>query len=537
MKKYILFLIVLTASFSCDTDKVINDFSLGIKPELMEYTAMIEIFDIADTAIIPSNILLSVESDNADNIYEGSGISTLDVIDGKIQIGLHPRANPESGEDAVVVSLLVTADGYLNRRETIIFSVGEEQQLLSIAMVNTTSPPQGVSFKTETTNLVNDELPANFNLEVTPGQGSNVGMTIDLPQGTQFLDAANNLISGSDLDMQIGQFDPSSETALQAFPGGFSPDSIVLADGTAESGSFVTAGYTTMNMSVNGTAVKNFSNPITVTMDLAAGALNPSTGSPVALGDSVPVWSYDETDGIWEYETTGIAIQGPNSLQVSYQTTHLSFWNLDFYGTRCCGWTWTRVGRRWTRSYNPCAEMTINMPGWGNTREWFLFKVVIAGTNQPVSRYASRSRRVYDGAKIRYYNTPSFPVQVKAYDRRNGALVGQTAPISLCSGSPTMTLNANPPFSVSLDITGVCEDSPNVLIRPYFYVYFKKPNESYYRYLTYVYSGTASTTRLELGQTYNFRTYIGGQIIDKTETVTQANYSYQVELGNYCNNF
>lgn len=537
MKKILIAFFSLLLLAGCNIDKAVNDFSLGIKPELMSQSAMIEIFDVADTALIPENIVLTIESDNADDVFEGSGVSTLEVVEGKIQIGLHPRANPINDEDAVEVALLVTADGYLNHRETIIFTTQEPQQLVSIGMVSTANPPQGISFKTENTPLQNDELPANYNLEVSAGVGSAVSMEIDMPQGTQFLDANNNVLSGSDLEMEIGQFDPSSETALSVFPGGFSPDSVTLEDGSAESGSFVTAGYTTMNMSVNGQAVKNFSQPITVTMDLAAGALNPNTGNPIVVGDSVPVWSYDDGSGIWEYETTGIAIQGPNGLQVSYQTTHLSWWNLDFYGQRCCGWRWNRIGWRWRRTYSPCATLNINMPGWENAYDWFLFKVVIAGTNQPVSRYASRRRRVTDGSTISYRNVPSFPVQVKAYDPRTGALVGQTGMISLCSGSQNMNINATPPFTVSLDITGYCDDNPNVLIRPYFYVYYREPGARWWRYLAYVRQGQASTTRLELGKTYEFRTYIGGQVIERTETVTRANYSYQVELGNYCSNF
>ncbi len=536
MKKLLTILIAGLLVISCDTDQVLNDFSLGIKPELMQYSAMVEIFDAADTTLVPANLLITVESNNAEDVYEGSGKSDLSPVDGRIELGLHPRANP-APEAPQNVRLHITADGYLDTYYDINFNVENPRQILSIPMVNRTNPPSGVQFKTESTALQGDSLAANYSTSLGAGPGATVGMEINLPAGTSFLDRNGNPLSGSDLNLDIGQFDPSSESALSAFPGGFAPDSVALADGSASSGNFLTAGFTAMNMSIGGTEVKSFSKPITVTMDLAQGARNPETGSVIALGDSVPVWSFDETEGVWAYETTGVAVQGSNGLQVQYQTTHLSWWNLDFYGSRCCGGQWTRSGFRWVYQYlGPCATLNVNIPGWGSeAQDWFLMKVVYAGTNQPVSRYASRRRLIGDGSTITYRNVPNFPVQIKAFDPRSNALVGQTGSISLCSGNPSITINAPAPTVFTLDLEGYCEDDASITLKPSFYLYYKSPNSNWYRYLGYVRQGSFSTTQVELGQTYDFRAYYNGERYDKTETLNQTDYSFQIEMGNFCN--
>lgn len=536
MKKFVVAVFALALFSACDTDKVIDNFSLGIKPELMQYSAMLDIYDASDSVTIPSNLLITVESDNADDVYEGSGKSDLTPVEGRIEIGLHPRANP-TPNSPVNVRLHITADGYLDTYYDVNIDVNSNRQVLEIPMINRANPPSGVGFKTETTSLQGDSLPNSFQTALTPSAGSSVGMEIDLPEGTSFIDRNGNPISGSDLDMDIGQFDPSSESALSAFPGGFAPDSVSLGDGSASSGNFLTAGFTAMNMSIGGTEVKSFTKPITVKMDLAAGARNPETGTVIALGDSVPVWSFDETEGVWAYETTGVAIQGSNGLQVEYQTTHLSWWNLDFYGTRCCGGQWVRNGFRWTyQNLGPCATLTVNMPGWdAGVKDWFNVKVVYAGTNQPVSRYASRSRFIGDGSTITYRNVPNFPVQVKVYDQTTNNLLGQTQNLSLCSGSPSITVNAPVPTVYTLDIEGFCKDDPSITLRPYFYLYYKPSTSRYYQYLGYVANGSFSTTKVEMNQEYDFRTYYNGQVYEKRETITRTDYSFRIEMGDFCN--
>ena len=62
-------------------------------------------------------------------------------------------------------------------------------------------------------------------------------------------------------------------------------------------------------------------------------------GNVVAIGDEVPIWSYDEDTGKWSYEKVGIVQDldlSDGLYDVVYSLNHLSYWNLDWhYGEKC----------------------------------------------------------------------------------------------------------------------------------------------------------------------------------------------------------
>ncbi len=495
MKKLLSLIFAGLLISACDVNKPIDNFSIGIEPQLMEYSAMIDIFDVADSTA-PANLMISIASNNAEDVYEASGIRDLTTMDGRIEIGLHPRANPLPN-DPVNVRLHITADGYIDVFHNIQFNESTPRQVVPIPMVNRQNPPSGVQFKTENATLQGDSLATPYTATVNPGGGSTVGMQIDLPTGLSFIDRSGNPISGGNLEMQIGQFDPSSEAALTAFPGGFGPDSITLEDGSIGSGNFVTAGFTSLDFSVGGTEVKSFNKPITVTMELASGALNPETGAAMAAGDSIPIWSYDENEGIWTYETTGIVSQGSNGLEVQYQTTHLSSWNLDHYEEGCYS-----------------ANITTNIQGLNaGESEVFDLKMYIAGTKQLISStYGSKTLTLLSGSNIRMSGgVPSFNVDIKAYKANTTDLVGELTNVSLCSGSHTLNINLIQPVVFTLEVDGYCQDNPNTVIRPSFFIFYKKTGSSGRpQILGFVNKGSFTTTLLELNETYDFTVYYGG---------------------------
>jgi hypothetical protein len=55
-------------------------------------------------------------------------------------------------------------------------------------------------------------------------------------------------------------------------------------------------------------------------------------GSPVAVGDTIPLWSLDETTGIWVQEGIGTVVASaasPTGFALSAVVTHFSWWNAD----------------------------------------------------------------------------------------------------------------------------------------------------------------------------------------------------------------
>jgi len=514
----------------CNLDKAVDDFDLRIKPELMAHSAQLNIYDASDEGTIPENIVLSIESENKADVYEVSGVQTFNVVEGKIGIGLHPRANPDP-DDPATITLLVTADGYLDKRVQVSLASDEESQLVEVPMVRVDNPPTGVNFQVNNTGLVGDSLSNNFVIDVPASNGSSTGMEIDMPTGTAFFDEDGNAITGGQLDVQVGHFDNQQESSLATFPGGFSPDSIIDANGNAASGTFVTGGFATIDMSVGGTEVKNFSKPVTVTMDVNANTINPNTGSKVALGDSFPIWSFDQAANIWKYETDGIVRQGSNGLEVAYQITHLSWYNLDFKGVRCCGGQWTRVNRRWNYQYTPCKVLTVNMPGWSaSDNAYFKVRTVYANTNQDVSRFSTKWKKLYDGATLSVRNAPDANVEVIVYDR-SGTEIGRSAVTKLCSGTESFNVNLTPPNRIIFDVEGVCANNQQVSIKPSFWVYYRQTGgPSWFRTLGYLSQGSGSTTLLNIGTEYEFCAYYNGSRVCTTGVVDQNVYNVTLTL-------
>lgn len=56
-------------------------------------------------------------------------------------------------------------------------------------------------------------------------------------------------------------------------------------------------------------------------------------GAPLALGDSMPVWSLDETTGVWNQEGEGtvVASRSATGLALRATVSHFSWWNPDYF--------------------------------------------------------------------------------------------------------------------------------------------------------------------------------------------------------------
>ena len=60
-----------------------------------------------------------------------------------------------------------------------------------------------------------------------------------------------------------------------------------------------------------------------------------NTDTPLKTGDQIPVWSYEIEDNTWQFEKNTTIQEDSGKLSATFTTTHLSWYNLDFYGSRC----------------------------------------------------------------------------------------------------------------------------------------------------------------------------------------------------------
>jgi hypothetical protein len=277
---------------------------------------------------------------------------------------------------------------------------------------------------------------------VTNAEGSNesVGTAkITIPAGTIARDAAGNVASGA-LKLTVTKYANSDVDALAAFPGGFSPNA-VLANGTTATGNFVTGGFAQFNLTDStGKAIKKFDTPIQLTIDLPKTSKNPSTGALLKAGDTYPVWSFDEVSGKWVFEADGQVREktpvNASNFEVVFSSTHLSYWNLDYFGSDSCTGT-INIAR------NPASD----------ARPLYIDIVGVTG-----SRFY-RSYSSFTDSTVTLLNSPRINVNVTLKDSK-GNVVGSSLNQNLCSGVNVSTIQL-PAITYATLQTNVTESCPD----------------------------------------------------------------------------
>ena len=535
---------------SCSRDPLAG-ISIVIDPQLMEYTAMVEILDANDRealSVIGDNLQVTFESVPgsfpASDLLNNNGKRVYDIIDGRLSIGLHPRVEIAPGEIKSVM-MRVTAEGYQDKTTYIYFQQDQKSQNVFVSMINLEDPPSGVgtsdtavtlgSGGTTTTPIVI----STANSSTGGGSGNtNQDVEIAIPSGTQFKNEAGTTVSGADLKVEVVSFDARDSNALANFPGGFSPNGVLNLPGAGGNRSdsnevyFQTGGFTSVDMTVGNQAIRSFNQPINVSVDVDSLTINPNTGTVVQVGDSLPIWSYDNQTAAWSYERVGVITRdNSGKMKVSFPTTHLSWFNLDWYGVRCGSDT----------------RLQVNVPNLPTgVKRYFWIEIVHAGTNQLVTSWAASNQFIGNGELVNFQSVPFrntanqvVNMQAKIYSSPSKTQLLATSSPFNCGMTQQVTVNIPaPPAPVSLDVTGVCANKSYVQFRPSFPLYYKAATSTGpYDYLGYVNNGSFSTTSLNIGSTYKFRSYFNGQTIDSTMTIDRNNFIYTIEMGSYCNNF
>lgn len=175
--------------------------------------------------------------------------------------------------------------------------------------------------------------------------------TVTFPAGVKATSSTGATIDTTGgVTVSVTKYSNNEATALSAFPGGFTPSVEVPAtapagtiptETTADTGAFISGGFAQFNVTAaDGTPLKTFDKDLTLKIDLPKGSLN-REGEEIVAGDTYPIWSFDQDSGKWVYETDGtVKEKSPvdaKSFEVEFTSKHLSYWNLDFYGTTCTG--------------------------------------------------------------------------------------------------------------------------------------------------------------------------------------------------------
>ena len=150
------------------------------------------------------------------------------------------------------------------------------------------------------------------------------GAVIDLPAGA-LVDAATGAAVGGAVDIAMTPIDVSGDE-LRSFPGEF-----VGIDAAGQRQSIASYGTTEFVLTQGGRRLQ-LAPGRTATIELPIFTPYHDPATPVVVGDVIPLWSLDETTGIWKQEGTGTVVastDSPTGLALRATVGHFSWWNCD----------------------------------------------------------------------------------------------------------------------------------------------------------------------------------------------------------------
>lgn len=517
--------IVLLSAFiiSCDFKGVTEDFEIELTNNVLEQEALVSVIDLVNPKNLEGNTTLKVEllGEDANKFVTNAGesVDDLKVVDGTISLAVNPN---KASTDPIKVLLKISGNDYLTTTIPLVMFPDDTLVTKSINIVNKVNTVQGIDYIEKNKTLINNTISNEYKI-ITPKTKATTKTEIKIESGTIFQDANGNPISGGNIKSEVAHFSLDTPESIASFPGGLLPLDVVDENGEiVEGSSFLTAGFTSVDMFVDGTEVKNFSKPITIGVDIPNNYINPETGNNIAVGDEISIWSYDD-DGQWSFHKKGtVNINSEGNFSIVFTTTHLSWYNLDYHYWGVCNY-----GRKLTVSIPAIPNLSDNV-------HQLYYEVVYASNNQIVGRRNTRvsKNRVNNTG---FKNTPNSLLKIKVYKGSyyDKELLYTSKSFNGCS-SNTITVDATsltnitePQFkNIRIQFSAKCGDK---IFRPYLYLYrlesytYNGKTYSYWRRVGYIWGGNGYIYRTKLGVSEKYRTYYNGEVYEYDYTFDSDN--------------
>lgn len=479
---YTLAFALAGAAASCESP--LKDFNLQISDEVINHSAVLQIKD-ADGAEL-NNATVRLVGGDIQDIYNLNGTKEFKVLNGMVAFGVTPNRDVMAGAP-VVFQVEIAASGYITQIVTVsITHVNNGMQL--VTLVKPMVLPDGAAGATQNVALgANGATLAPVSVGVNDPE-SDINIAIAIPAGTQFLDADGNVIQGGTLTATTIGFDPLDAEALALFPGGsLQADGVIGPDGSTSSGTFNPAAATTIEMTVGGTEVREFSQPIQVSMSVSP-SFNLSSGAPLVAGTPLVSYSFTPSDPVWKFQQNAPAV-GSDAIgyTMSFETDHLT----------------TFVGGEFIEACAPTREITF-------TGDWiaqgFTYPVTVQAVSSTGQVVATGTYSISaSNETISFSNLPATGVNIVV--RNNAGTIVAQGPLAACGTMTSIAVPAPPGTFVTLQLYVRCPDKTTpITLLPTFQMEYRVSGTSTWIYLGEVNNGFLSTTLLKAdGTQYDFR--------------------------------
>ncbi|PRD46859.1 hypothetical protein [Sphingobacterium haloxyli] len=476
---------------SCESP--LKDFNLQISTEVIEHYVTLRVVDSDGNNV--NGVSVALVSGDTHDIYNMNGHKDFKLTDNLITLGVDPKRTP-TANDPIRFRVQFTASGY----NTQIVPVAITDASAGIQTVVLTQPseiPDGVEQVIENVELgANGSTTTEAIVELPSASGAG-DMTLTIPSGTQFRDESGTVITGTNVQIVVTSIDADNEEAVVLLPGGdLRSDQVVLEDGSTAAGTFSPAAVADIKMFVNGTQVRQFSQPLVVSMPVPANYVSPITGQALAAGATFQIFS-NSGDGAWRFEqsstVTGSASTG---YRVSFPITHLTFYMAAEFGVACTSARVVNFSGDWMTN-GTTAPIQVEAL-WGG-------KVIFSGdysinnTNNSISLMGVPAT----GAMIVVRNQAGSILEQGAL-----AACGQVTAMQLPNpGDATGTTS-------TLQLYVRCPDKTNVItLLPTFQMFYRESGTAEFKYLGAVDNGFLRTSLLKTdGTEYDFKAIWGQRV-------------------------
>lgn len=415
-------------------------FPVTIQVNILDAKTLIPI-----QATAPAKVTIWVYGDGASRLVDGAGLSTYDALqklagpytstNGVFALYMKPDATPATPASLRIVASApdyVMSSQVVNLLSSDFTSATGETNVMTtrVLLISQTVPPDSV-----TVGSANVAITAGVTgvtavtATTTTASGSVQGATINLgsaevvipPSTTVYADAARTqVLPAGTAKLNVTYNNNQTNSSLATFPGGF----LTMEDPNGQSlsspGTFISGGFASVELTstaADGTVVKakTFDKPITLTITIPKRTINPLTGVAVKTGDVIPIWSYDTSTGVWSAQklrdgtlitgTLGALDASGNTYPVTFQTDHLSYFNLDWFA-----WKYS-AGKSWVPQ---CDRTPINIKGARGNAIYFEVSLPGGGWMHPMNLYADSTAPAVATDYVN--NAPSgLPVNINAY--------------------------------------------------------------------------------------------------------------------------
>lgn len=476
-----------------------KDVNLIVNYDLIEASFSMKFVDAGSSDLITDNVNIKIAGEDSHLVLDITGVQSPDntyvSADGFFGLAVDP-IHDVAEDGALEFRVVAEAPGYVST--SIPFNITENgHSNTAVQMARIASLPPGSDLKTSDF-ILNDQGQATENIVVeTPEVGEySTKSVITIPNGTTLLDENNTPLSG-DVTVSLIHFNNFNDESLASFPGSlFAP----TENGVSM---FYSAGFSSIEIrdKDDGRIARYMDDNNTIELEMEVRDdtyIEP--GEVIDVGASMPRWSYNESEGIWEKEGDDIVeLNDKGKYSIRGELTHLSYWSWNRTFQVCSGGATTFIFRS-NGSYASGEEVNLKIAVHRAEDDVFLKSFNLNPLiDQPISITQAPA---------------DIDVKLHITNLHTGGEMEAGPYSTLCNVEEEINLDQIPPppntINVLVNIHGYCPSHPDIRIYPSLGYWYKKLSGNTDWIYGYLENGKTYIKNAILGETYELIVYYDG---------------------------